>query len=65
MKNDNRERYILLSDVCKLLNRDPEQLDEFFDGQVEIVTIDDELCVSEQELLDFIADKIAEKVESE
>ena len=64
-KHNEEKQYITLASVCLLLNRDPNQLDELFGESVEVETVDDQLVVNLQVLLDHIEDTATEMIESE
>ena len=63
--HDDGTQYLLFRDACRLLNRMPDDLDEFFGEAVEIETVDGQLVVNLQTLLDHIADVATEMTESE
>jgi hypothetical protein len=50
-------RFIKLSDACLVLNRDPLHVQEFLEGsEIELETVDDELCIDLDALIEHITD---------
>jgi hypothetical protein len=62
----NETRYIKLSDACSLLNRDVDHIQEFLgDSEIAIETVDDELCIDADALIEHIADTISDLADDE